>query len=159
MAAALPFIGAGAIVGGTILGAQAAGEQAAATEAAAKQNAAQAAENARIVRRESRKRAKQAVEGGEELKSTQTAAFGKSGVLLTGSAQDILTETDRVVAEDVEAILIAGEEGSREALFQASQFSLQAQAAAKQKSLAPLATLLSGAGALASTPGLTGRFV
>lgn len=154
MAPALPFIAAGAIVGGTILSAQAAGEQAAATEAAALANAAQAAENARIVRRESRKRAEKAVEGGEALKSTQTAAFGKSGVLLTGSAQDILAETERVTREDVEAILIAGEQGSEEQLFQASQFSLEARAAARQKSLAPLATLISGFGAAAATPGL-----
>lgn len=146
MAPAIPFILAASAIGGAIVSAQAAGEQGAAAEAAANANAAQAAENARIIRRESRKRATQAVKGGEELKGTQKAAFGKSGVLLTGSAQDILAETDRITREDVEAILTAGEQGSAEQLFRAGQFSLEAQAAARQKSLAPLATLISGVG-------------
>lgn len=149
MAAALPFIAGAAIVGGTLLSARAQGQQLAAEEAAATANAQQAAENALIVRRESRKRAERAVRGGEELKSTQRAVFGKSGVLLTGSAQEILAETDRVTAEDVEAILRAGEAGSREALFQASQARAQAEAARKAKTIAPLATLVSGVGTAA----------
>ena len=150
MAAALPFVAGGAIIGGSVLGARAQGQQLAAEEAAATANAQQAAQNAVIVRRESRRRAEKAIKGGEELKSTQKAVFGKAGVLLTGSAQEILAETERVTAEDVEAILRAGEAGSREALFAASQSRAQAEAARKAKTIAPLATLVSGAGTAAA---------
>ncbi|KKL86019.1 hypothetical protein LCGC14_1948910 [marine sediment metagenome] len=146
MATALPFISAGLIIGGTLLSAQAQKEAGEEAEAAAKANALQAAENARIVRAEGRKRAARAVRGGERLKSTQRAAFGKSGVLLTGSAQEILAETDRVTAEDVEAILTASETGQAEFLFEASQRTRQAKAAARAAKIAPLATLVSGAG-------------
>ena len=149
MAAALPFIAVGAIVGGTLLTAQAQKEAGEEAEAVAKANALQAAENARIVRTEGRKRAARAVRGGEELKSTQRAAFGKAGVLLTGSAQDILAETDRITAEDVEAILTASETGQAEFLFEASQRTREARAAKRAAKIAPLATLVSGAGTAA----------
>ena len=149
MAAALPFIATAAIIGGTFLTAQAQKEAGEEAEAAAKANAKRAAENARIVRAEGRKRAEQAIRGGERLKSTQRAAFGKSGVLLTGSAQEILAETDRVTAEDVEAILTASETGQAEFLFEASQRTRQARAAARAKKIAPLATIVSGAGTAA----------
>ncbi len=144
-AAAIPLI-----VGGTILTAVSQRQQLQAQGEAAKFNALQAAENARIVRRESRKRAAAAVKGGEALKSTQKAAFGKAGVLLTGSAQDILTETERITREDIEAILTAGETGSREALFQAAQFGREAAAAKRAATIAPLATLVTGAGTAAA---------
>ena len=153
MAAALPFI-AVAGIGLQFQAQKEAGEEA---EAAAKANALQAAENARIVRAEGRKRAARAVRGGEELKSTQRAAFGKAGVLLTGSAQDILAETDRITAEDVEAILTASETGQAEFLFEASQRTRQAKAAKRAAKIAPLATLVSGVGtaALALRPAST----
>lgn len=146
MAAALPFIAAAGI-GLQFQAQKEAGEEA---EAVAKTNALRAAENARIVRAEGRKRAEKAVKGGERLKSTQRAAFGKSGVLLTGSAQEILAETDRVTAEDVEAILTASETGQAEFLFEASQRTREAKAAARRKKIAPLATLVSGAATVAS---------
>ena len=146
MAAALPFIAAV----GVGLQFQAQKEAGEAQEAAAKANAMRAAENARIVRAEGRKRAKKAVKGGERLKSTQRAAFGKSGVLLSGSAQEILAETDRVTAEDVEAILTASETGQAEFLFEASQRTREAKAARRAKKIAPLATLVSGAATVAS---------
>ena len=101
------------------------------------------------MRAEGRKRAEQAIKGGERLKSTQRAAFGKAGVLLTGSAQDILAETDRITAEDVEAILTASETGQAEFLFEASQRTRQAKAAARAAKIAPLATLVSGVGTAA----------
>ena len=146
MAAALPFI-AVAGIGLQFQAQKEAGEEA---EAVAKANAKRAAENARIVRAEGRKRAEKAVKGGERLKSTQRAAFGKSGVLLTGSAAEILAETDRVTAEDVEAILTASETGQAEFLFEASQRTREAKAAARAAKIAPLATLVSGAATLSS---------
>lgn len=149
MAAALPFA-VGAIGVGTVLGAVAQKEQLEAQGEAAELNRLQAAENARIVRIESRKKAARAVKEGEELKGTQKAVFGKAGVLLTGSAQDVLAETERVTREDIEAILTAGETGSREALFQAEQFGREAKAAKKAAAIAPLATLISGAGTAAA---------
>ena len=147
----LAGIATGAVVVGTFLQAQAQKEAGEAQEAAAKANAKRAAENARIVRAEGRKRAEQAIKGGERLKSTQRAAFGKSGVLLTGSAQEILAETDRVTAEDVEAILTASETGQAEFLFEATQRTREAKAAARAAKIAPLATLVSGAGTAAVT--------
>lgn len=145
-AAALPLI-----ISGTLLqvGAQAQGLEA--QEEAAGFNQARARENARIVRIESRKKAKQAVKAGAELKSTQRAAFGKAGVLLAGSPEEVLAETERVTREDVEAILMAGDIGSREALSQAEQFGREGRAARRARSIAPLATLVSGFGAAAST--------
>ena len=89
-AAVLPLI-----IGGTVLTAIGQEQQLGAQQEAASFNAARAAENARLVRIESRKRAKQAAKGGRELKSTQRAAFGKAGVLLTGSPQDVFAETER----------------------------------------------------------------
>lgn len=145
------LVGAGLSFRGSQLQAQAQEEQLAAQEEAATANAQQARENALIVRRESRKRAEQAVRGGEELKSTQRAAFGKAGVLLTGTPQDILEETERVTREDVEAILMAGDIGSREALFQASQQAAQARSLRRARAVAPQATLLSGAATATST--------
>ncbi len=144
-AAAIPLI-----VGGTLLTAISQKQQLDAQAEAAGFNRLQAAENARIVRRESRKKAARAVKGGKALKSTQRAAFGKSGVLLTGSAQDVLAETERITREDVEAILIAGETGSREALFQAEQFGREAAAKKRAATIAPLATLITGAGTAAA---------
>jgi len=145
-AAALPLL-----IGGTVLQVGAQTQALEAQEEAAGVNRARAQENARIVRIESRKKAEKAKKAGAELKSTQRAAFGKSGVLLTGSAQDVFAETERVTREDVEAILMAGDVGSREALEQAEQFGREGRAARRARSIAPLATLVSGFGQAAST--------
>jgi len=146
MAPALPFI----VGAGVVLGAVGQQQDLEAQEEAAEFNAARAAENARMIRIESRKRAKKAVKAGAELKSTQRALFAKSGVLLTGSAQEVFAETERTTQEDVEAILMAGEAGSREALFEATQFTAEARAAKRAKTIAPLATLATGAASVQS---------
>lgn len=126
-------------------------QQLAGQEQAATANAAQAARNARLIRRQASKEAKKTLKRGETAKSTQTALFGKSGVALTGSALDVLRETERLTIEDAEAIIEAGEIGSQEELFRQTQFARERAAARGARRIVPLATLLSGAGSAART--------
>ena len=160
----LTGIGIASIVIGSLLESGERRDQARGTrdDAIARANAARANEeiarrNAVIILAESKKSAKRAERGGESLKSTQRAAFGDAGVLLTGSPQQVLEETERIQQEDIEAILTAGERGSQEALDEAENAAREARAARKRAgraskaaSIAPLATLIQGAGAGAS---------
>jgi hypothetical protein len=148
MGAAVPIIGIALSVGGTALAFKGQREQLKAQERASKLNAAQAARNARLIETASIKEAKKTLKEGETLKSTQKTLFGKAGVALTGSALDVLAETQRVTLEDAEAILLAGKTGSEEELFRATQFAEAGRAARKTRGILPLATLLSGTGSV-----------
>lgn len=138
----------------SVVGAVAGAVGQAAAGAAAKEagdiNAAQAESDAAFVRDITKEEVRKFRKQGEKFQATQEAAIGASGLRLSGSALDLLQDTEAEIERDIKSIQEAGEQRAQGIETQGETYKLQGEAALTAGILGAGATLLTGIAGFAS---------
>ncbi len=146
------IIGAVAAVVG--VGAQIAGQVSAgkAQKEAGDIAAAQAADDAAYVRDITKEEVRKFRRSADKFQSTQKTAIGSSGLRMSGSALQLLQETEIEIERDIKSIEEAGEQRAQGIEAQGDIYKVQGQAALTAGIIGAGSTLLSG------ISGFTGSF-